>query len=137
MAKITYGDKTYNSKSDLITELFNLGKLTNNILSIQQLSKELNITTQTIQLTLNKITETNSNKITEVNPKGKVSEIVVIRANEETSNKGKQIKITYAPNKWGLPITNPPIYVIDKNYKENEFIPNEDSTNAMSELITY
>ena len=33
-------------------------------------------------------------------------------------NKHK-ISITYSPNQWGLPITKPPLYIIDENYNSN------------------
>jgi len=38
---------------------------------------------------------------------------------EELMKDPNRIAVTFAPNQWGLPITNPPMYVIDENYNPN------------------
>jgi hypothetical protein len=135
VAKITYQGKDYHSKSDLIKELYETGKLSNDILSKKQIAKELNINFLTVQITLDKIVQNNTPKILSVNKKGKESEVLVFRHDEETTNKGKRIKVTWAPNQWDLPITNPPLYVIDNNFKGDVYTPEKENT--IGELIQY
>lgn len=135
MAKITYQDKEYDSKSELIVELFNSGKLKNDNFSKSQLIKETGISIQTIDLVLDKIIEECSDKVKSIGKRGKITEVIIVRSGEEVE--GRKIKVSFAPNKWGLPITLPPIYVIDDSYKGDDYISPDDSLNTTNELIKY
>jgi len=139
MASVVYEGQTYKSKADLIRNLYEDGRLENTTHSKKEYAKKLGITVQTVHATLAKIITLNSksNKIKTVGRRGKVKELSVIREGEETTSKGKKIKVTIAPNKWGLPVCNPPIYVIDSSYKGDEFIPLDENMNSTSELISY
>jgi len=137
MAKTVYEGKEFNSKAELIRSLYDSGKLKNDNLSKKQIAKELKITVQTVHATLTKVLEESSNKIQSVSKRGKISDVIIIRSDENFLDKGKRIKICCAPNKWGLPITYPPTYVIDDNYKGDEFIQPENNTNLTNELISF
>jgi hypothetical protein len=145
MSSIIYENKEYKSKSELIRYLYENGKVTNESYSKSSLAKELGIAVQTVHATLAKIIETSSNKIKMVSTKvnneklsnKKTSEIIIVRSGEEiVGNCEKLIKISWAPNPWGLPITNPPIYVIDPNFKEDLKSYSNDK-NSTSDFIQY
>jgi predicted DNA-binding protein YlxM (UPF0122 family) len=122
MAKTIYNGKEYNSKAEIIRELFNNGKLKNESYSKKEIAKELGISVQTVHATLIKVIEgsgTEEKKVKLVSAKGKTEEIIILHGNEEAVgvNNKKKIKVSWAPNPWNLPITNPPTYVIDPNFK--------------------
>jgi len=145
MASVVYDGKEYKSKADLIRNLFEIGKLKNETHSKKELAKELGITVQTVHATLVKVLETCSNKVKSVIVKKgkegkiekKVHDVIIVRHGEEVvGNKGKLIKIIWAPNQWGLPITNPPIYVIDPSFKgKDNYVLEEKNPTNMDELF--
>jgi hypothetical protein len=113
--------------------------LTNESYSKKQIAKELGITIQTVHATLAKVIESCSDKVKLVGKKNKVVEAVIIKEGDEViGSKDKKIKITWAPNQWGLPITNPPTYIIDPTYNgEDTCVPIEENKTLMDELIQY
>ena len=147
MASIIYEGKEYKSKADLLRNLYEIGKLKNDSYSKNQIAKELGIAVQTVHATLIKVLENCSNKVKSVivkkDKEGKIKEkihdVIIVRHGEEiVGNKGKLIKIICAPNQWGLPITNPPIYVIDPSFKGKDTYESiKENLNVMDELIQY
>lgn len=138
MASVVYDGTEYKSKAELIRIMYEDGRLENTTHSKKEIAKKLGITIQTVHATLAKIVtlSSKSNKIKTVGKRGKVSENTIIRSGEEVTSKGKKIRICFAPNKWGLPITNPPIYVIDSTYKEDLKVT-VDEENSTGELINF
>ena len=135
MAKTFYKGKSYNSKADLIRELYDEGKLSNDSISKKNVAKDLGITVQTVHATLIKILDKSPSKIETVGKLGRPSKAVIITSDNIDITEGKRIEVTWAPNVWGLPITNPPIVVIDKTFKGDIFLPVD--KNAMIDLIQY
>jgi hypothetical protein len=132
-----YKNKEYKSKADAVRNLFDLGETSLNTKDKKILATNLNMTVQTVHATIMKhIGKTNHN------PKNKIdlSVIQIQKKLDEKISKFKnsnkpifindqnpeikselmknpnKIAVKWSPNQWGIPITQPPIYVIDENY---------------------
>ena len=133
---INYKDKEYQSKAHIVRELYDLGIVSMSAESKKQIAKELEMTVQTVHATIKKHLGTVSTpsakpvpiKIpVEKNPKARKYAIILSDKEDPSKYEGKRILITYAPNHWGLPVTNPPMEVIDDNYDPNEIEITEES----------
>ena len=136
MSRFVYEGKEYPSKSDLIRELFVNGKLKNEVLSKSHFAKELGITVQTVHATLIKILNSPSSFKPQTSNKND-NNVYILSVGQEPPDGviGKKIKVNWAPNIWGLPITNPALYVIDPTFKGDVYIKTEDRENSLQELI--
>jgi len=147
----TYQNKDYGSKAEVVRELYNQGKITLTSTDKKRVADELGMTVQTVHATLIKFIgggkvstprEPKAKKITpaveqataRLNQKmGRVlsseGPIFIDDKSEEVQvelmkHKDK-IAIVHSPNQWGMPVINPPLYVIDPNY-DPEWIPSPD-----------
>ncbi|MFW6120568.1 MAG: hypothetical protein ACOC80_06665 [Petrotogales bacterium] len=131
-----YRDKEYSSKAAVVRELYDSGQASLDISHKKKLAEELDMTIQTVHATIMKHIkkmkkpEKTEKKVTPVvtQVKKKVKDrssnkrgpIFINDEKEEVKEElmkdDGRIAITWAPNQWGLPVTNPPMYVIDDNY---------------------
>lgn len=140
----SYKNKDYGSKADVVRELYDNGVITLSAPDKKKIAEELGMTVQTVHATIMKHIglKTNAPKTA----KEKKIAPAVVQANsrlnqklakvrstdkaifindksdevrEELMKDDKKIAILSAPNQWGLPICNPPLYVIDPNYDPN------------------
>lgn len=142
-----YNDKEYSSKAEVVRELYDLGKTSLAANHKKELAEKLGMSVQTVHATIMKhIGQAKSPK--ESTGKTVVPAVVQAKKKLETKTKSgkaifineeddvdvkkelmkneRRIEVNFAPNQWGLPITNPPTYVIDPNYDPNWQPPVED-----------
>lgn len=146
-----YKGKEYESKAGVVRSLYDSGETSLAVIDKKSLATELNMTVQTVHATIMKhikktvpktvgvvskivpsITQAKKKlkeKVTKV--KSRTKGLIFINDKEDEVKKElmkdpNRIKINFAPNQWGLPITTPPIYVIDENYDPNWVQPSEE-----------
>ena len=145
---IFYNNKEYSSKTEVVRELYLQGKITISASDKKKIANELQITVQTVHATIQKLLpKLNSKKdssikitpaveqaIARLNQKmGRVlsSEGPIFisdkseEVQEELMKRKDKIAILNSPNQWGMPVTNPPMYVIDPNY-DPKWVPEPD-----------
>lgn len=148
---IVYQGKEYSKSADVIRELYDLGQISLNSDDKKRIAGELGIAPQSVHAVLKrhiggasvKTRETKSKKVSvsETQIKNKINQkIAKVKSGkgpivindksdevkEELMKDKKKIAVTWAPNQWGLPITNPPMYIIDENYDPNWMPPPEE-----------
>lgn len=147
----TYKDKEYGSKAEVVREMYDQGKVSLSVADKKRVADELGMTVQTVHATIQKhlgLVRPSGNKPTKtdtVTPavtqahirlKKKVAHIDVepIFINDkkpevkaELMKDPKKIAVTWAPNQWGLPVSVPPLYVIDPNY-DPDWLPEPEDT---------
>lgn len=147
----TYQSKEYGSKAEVVRSLYDQGKITLTVSDKKRVADELGMTIQTVHATLVKYIggdkvstpkETRTKKITPAveqainRLKQKMGRVLSSEGTIFISDKSEEVQaelmkrkdkiaIIDAPNQWGMPITSPPIYVIDPNY-DPDWIPNLD-----------
>jgi hypothetical protein len=139
--------KEYSSKAEVVRELYNAGEVTLSAQSKKDVAVALEMTIQTVHATIMKILGKNgcqkkSEKVHKIIPaitqaNDRLNQkIARVRSSEGAifiNDKSDEVKvelmkdvnchaIKFAPNQYGLPICNPPLYVIDENY-DPEWIP--------------
>lgn len=150
---ITYQNKEYNSKADVVRLLYDQGKLTLTSTDKKRVADELGMTVQTVHATLIKYLGNGSTSTLKSDKTPKITPAVVQATNrlnqkmarvkssdgpifildksdevqDELMKDPNKVAITSAPNQWGLPVTNPPLYVIDPNYDPNWIPPSDES----------
>ena len=146
-----YQNKEYGSKAEVVRLLYDQGKLTLTATDKKRVADELGMTTQTVHATLikylsgGKVSTSKEPKVKKITPAveqatnrlnqkmGRVlsseGPIFIADKSEEVQvelmKRNDKIAITCAPNQWGAPVTNPPLYVIDPNY-DPDWIPSPD-----------
>ena len=130
---IEYNGNKYNSKAEVVRDLFSQGKLTLDPYSKKKVADELGMTIQTVHATLKKLMGGTSTprklkslavmtKDTTTHtraPRESVITVIASGIKKDSDDKeitGKKIKVSWAPNPWGLPVTDPVTYVIDDNF---------------------
>jgi len=125
-----YRGKEYGSKADAVRNLYDAGLIDMSANAKKDIAEKLGMTVQTVHATLkkyiggsaiNKTAKTNpkkTKKIAKISKPKKSRKHAIILSNKKDKSKyeGERILVTWAPNKWGLPVCNPPIEVIDDNY---------------------
>lgn len=137
-----YQNKEYGSKADVVRLLYDQGKITLTATDKKRVADELGMTIQTVHATLikyvdnGKVPSPKDPKVKKITPAieqatarlnqkmGRVLSSegpIFIRdkseeVQEELMNRKDKIAIVNSPNQWGMPVTNPPLYVIDPNY---------------------
>lgn len=133
-----YNGNVYGSKAAVVRDLYDAGEITMDVQSKKDIASKLQMTVQTVHATLTKhigiVKVSKPEKNTKITPaidqsinksthKTKNRVVIIDDQDPEKQNKLKSnehvIKVTWAPNQWSLPVTNPPIEVIDKNYDPN------------------
>ena len=146
-----YMDKEYGSKAEVVRELYDTGRTSLDAGEKKVLAEKLGMTVQTVHATIMKhIGKAGTQKpktgktftpaITQVKKKlgQKVTKAKSVKGpvyindkddevKEELMKDPNRIAVTFAPNQWGLPITTPPMYVIDENYDPNWVEPPEET----------
>jgi hypothetical protein len=146
-----FNDKEYSSKAAVVRELYDSGKASLDASFKKKIAIELGMTVQTVHATImNHITKkglTTNNKsdsptkisLAEVQAKNKLEQKVAKAKSSKTifindksdevkkelMKDDKRIAVTFAPNQWVLPVTVPPLYVIDENYDPNWTPPSD------------
>jgi len=141
----TYQNKEYSSKADVVRTLYDQGKVTLTASDKKRVADELGMTTQTIHATLvkyignDKVSTPKESEAKKITPaveqannrlKQKMGRVLssegpifIFDKSEEVQvelmKRKDKIAITNAPNQWGMPVVNPPLYVIDPNYDPN------------------
>jgi hypothetical protein len=125
---LIYEGKEYKSKCTLIRELFEKGVITNDIKSKKKMANELKITVQTVHAAINykKVLKPKSIKkesfivqsqsIIKEDSIEKKENIIKSHMTIFQSKDPHRIAITWTPNPWGLPVSNPPQIVVDYNW---------------------
>jgi hypothetical protein len=135
-----YQGKEYSSKAAIIRDLYDSGKVSMKSDDKKRIAAELGISVPTVHATLVHhlgLATKHSKKPSTVTPaitqiQEKVNQRIVrnssnpIFLNDKSSEvraelmkDSRVIAITYAPNQWGMPTTNPPLLVIDDGYDPN------------------
>jgi len=147
----TYKEKEYGSKAGVVRELYDLGKTSLDANDKKNLAEELGMTVQTVHATImkhigkSKSPSTKPQKkinVAKIQAKNKIKQKVA-RAKSSTSpifikdttdevkeelmEDKNRFAITFVPNQYGLPITNPPIYVIDPDFDPDWVAPPDES----------
>jgi len=153
----TYQNKEYGSKAEVVRTLYDQGKITLTTSDKKRVADELDMTIQTVHATLvkyigsGKVSTPKKSKEKKITPaveqatnrlKQKMGRVlssegpIFIRdksdeVQEELMKRKDKIAITDAPNQWGMPITNPPLYVIDPNYDPNWIPPPDEDVERL------
>jgi hypothetical protein len=125
----TYKGMNFNSKANVIHYMYDKGELTNDADSKKNASEQLSMTVQAVYAILKKYVDSKPKTIDQPKPEKKsietrTSEINLKRNVEPIIKNSKDISennihrffVIYAPNPWRLPVTNPPIQVIDERF---------------------
>jgi len=143
-----YKGKEYNSKSSVVVERYKLGLTSLDPTHKKEIAEELGMTVQTVNQAIQKYIKAIGSPILTKPIKHKVTPSVTqavkkkvkklqndsepIFINDATPEvklelmlDPRKIAITIAPNQWGLPVTDPPMYVIDDNYDPDWMEPPE------------
>jgi len=131
----TYKGMNFNSKAHVIHYMYDNSELTNDADSKKKASEQLNITVQAVYAILKKYinskpkivdspklktaNKTIEIRTSEINLKRNVEpfkEQIIKNSKEISENNIHRFFVTYAPNPWKLPITNPPMQVIDERF---------------------
>jgi len=150
-----YNGKEYGSKASVVRELYDMGQTSLDAGHKKELAEKLGMTVQTVHATIMKhigqaspkpktektvvpaITQAKKKLQEKVNKvKGKTKGTIFVNdkddeVKEELMKDPNRIAVTFAPNQWGLPITTPPMYVIDENYDPNWTPPPEETIERM------
>jgi len=150
-----YKGKEYGSKASVVRELYDLGQTSLDAGHKKSLAEELGMTVQTVHATIMKhIGKAGTPKpktgkkvvpaVTQIKKKleQKVTKAKSVQGSVYINDKDDEVKkelmkdpnriaVTFAPNQWGLPITTPPMYVIDENYDPNWNPPPEETIERM------
>jgi len=141
--------KEYGSKAAVVRDLYDAGEISMASDSKKSIAEKLGMTVQTVHATLVKhtmgavkVSKPADGKTPTIKPaiqqavqtaknRSKGKAIFINDKSEELQKELKKdpnrIKVTWAPNQWGLPVTNPPLEVIDDNYDPNWLPPPEES----------
>lgn len=148
-----YQNKEYGSKAEVIRTLYDQGKLTLTAQDKKRVADELGVSVQTVHATLIKYVGNSNPPSAKVAREKKVTPAVVQATNRLNQKLGRvlssegpififdkseevqaelmkredKIAIVDSPNQWGMPVTNPPLYVIDPNYEPDWFPPPDES----------
>ena len=144
-----YEGKDYKSKADVVRYLYDKGELTLSSSDKKRIAAKLEMTYQTVHATLVKHMNVKVIEKTVIKTEDIIENDLTPAIIKSQSNQGRTIninssrdienisvkdphrfKVTIAPNPWGLPITNPPLNVIDEKftqYKLDNWSPKEDS----------
>jgi hypothetical protein len=142
-----YIGKEYASKADVVRELYDLGQISLDVNQKKELAEKLDMTVQTVHATIMKHIGKSSNvqkpsqtitpaltqiksKVEKVKSLTKGSLFINDKDDEvraELMKDSNRICVDFAPNQWGLPVTNPPMYVIDENYNPDWNPPPEET----------
>jgi len=149
----TYWNKEYGSKAEVVRTLYDQGKVTLTAQDKKRVADELGMSVQTVHATLVKYLGNTNNPTPKVTKEKKVTPAVIqathrlnqkisrVRSSEgpifirdkseevqiELMKDSNKIAIRFSPNQWGMPVTNPPLYVIDPNY-DPDWVPLPDET---------
>ena len=139
-----YNGKEYGHKVDVVRELYDLGQTSLAIADKKEIAEKLGISVPTVHATIMKHIGKFGNPKPKINKeiapaivqaKKKLNEKVakvksLTKGTIFINDKDEEVKeslmkdkhkiaVVFAPNQWGLPVTNPPMYVIDENYDPN------------------
>jgi hypothetical protein len=120
----------YSSKASCVRALYEKGEVDMSASSKKLLAEKLEMTVQTVHATLSKISNKNDKPKNEFDDqkqkqkiKSKNEEIVKkaltnsIQSVPDNRNEDEyRFPVDFSPNPWGLPVCNPPIYIIDKKF---------------------
>jgi hypothetical protein len=153
----TYQNKEYGSKAEVVRSLYDQGKITLNASDKKRVADEIGMTIQTVHATLvkyiggGKVSTLKEPKAKKITPaveqatnrlKQKMGRVlssedpIFIRdksdeVQEELMSRKDKIVITNAPNQWGMPVVEPPLYVIDPNYDPDWIPPPDESVEKL------
>ena len=126
---ITFRDKEYSSKADIVRFLFDSGELTMKSDSKKKVAEELQMTVQTVHATLVKHNKISVVKITKpasidnitISPVPTQLKNKVLKAKQSNSINAEdhRFEIITAPNPWGLPVCNPPLVMVDNTFTQS------------------
>jgi hypothetical protein len=132
--------KEYGSKADVVRELYDTGTVTLAAQSKKDIATALEMTVQTVHATImkhiGKVGGSKPEKVKKITPavvqatnrlNQKIAKVrstngaIFINdksdeVREELMKDKRKFAILDAPNQYGLPVCNPPLYVIDENY---------------------
>jgi len=145
----TFEGQEYGSKAAVVKSLYDNGEITlTDVPAKKALADKLGCAVQSVHAAiLNRIKATSN--VSKPSGKGHVKVTPAVEqavATAKNRSKGKaifiddktpdvqielrkdpnKIKVTWAPNQWGIPVCNPPLEVIDKNYDPNWTAPAEE-----------
>jgi len=145
-----YKEKEYVSKADVVREMYDLGLTSLEVKDKKNTAEELDMTIQTVHATIMK--HIGKVKAPSTKPKKKIN-VAIVQTKKKLEAKVANVKsnkapifindcsdelkaelmkdpnrfaITWAPNQYGLPVTQPPIYIIDENYDPGWVPPPEE-----------
>jgi hypothetical protein len=146
----SYQGKEYSSKASVVRDMYDCGEISLDAVSKKKVANDLGMTVQTVHATIvnyiakkGLITKDDSDSSTKINVakvqvKNKIEKVIKLKnlktifindnsdeIKTELMKDDNRIAVTWAPNQWGLPVTNPPLYVIDENYDPNWTPPSE------------
>lgn len=143
----TYCGKEYDSKAAVIRKKYEIGELTLSIIDKKRVADELGVSVPTVHATLVKflgmgnvkksekiipsITQA-SNRLNQKMSKVRSTDGIIFindksdEVREELMKDPNKIYITVAPNQWSLPVIDPPLCIIDKDYDPEWLEPQED-----------
>lgn len=136
-----FRNKEYGSKAEVVRELYDNGEITISAPDKKRIADELGMTVQTVHATIMKhignfkpktnkpIKEKIAPAVIQANNRLNQKVAIAKSSNkpifindksdevkEELMKDPNKIAILQSPNQYGLPVTNPPIYVIDSDY---------------------
>ena len=116
----TFENKEYNSKAEVVREMYDDGDLTMLPDSKKAAAELLEMTVQTVHATLVKYINGNAKKkvIKKKTPVKKTTKKPTKKTTKKKATKRKRkgkTLILVAPNKYGLPVCNPPLEVTSKD----------------------
>lgn len=151
---IVYKGKEYTKAADVVREQYDLGLISLSSDDKKRIAEELGIASQSVHATIMRhigqkgstipkkvkpAVKQVSNKVKKKLEKVKSDNKAIFindysdDEKEERMKDTRKIKVDWAPNQWGLPITSPPMYVIDENFDPQWTPPPEEEVERIWE----